>query len=209
MNTSSIGFNAGTWLAVICICAGVTYAGGYFVAMDQAMIALKQKEADWESKSKASKERESSLSGELGRLKLTFLDRERELSEAQTKIESLKRELSQTQTALQTTRQPLLDKISKLELSLTWESAALREAQLILAKKRLIPMEGVELQSPLTLKQVITAKQAFNDIQHEVAAGNFKGLNLTVGYQRLRAIFDNPDLDQLIGLHDAARGQSQ
>lgn len=197
------------WLAGLFLFLWMGYFFGYFVATDKAMSGLKQREADWDSKSETFQSQKRSLSEELDRMKTASADQGNELREARLKIESLKRELLEAQSAVQTVKLPLLDKISNLEASNALQAAALDEVHKLLAAKRIVPSDSFQMQSPLTLKQIVTAKQAFNDIQHEVAAGNFKGLNLTTGYQKLRTIFDNPDLEHLIGVHDAASGQSQ
>jgi hypothetical protein len=209
MNSPSIGFNAGTWLAVICICASVTYAGGYFVATDQAMTGLKQREAEWGSQSKAAKEHAGKLSRENAELTAKLQDRAREMQELRWKNENLQSQASRAQTDLSKVRGPMQEKITQLERSLAWKSVELSEAHALLAKKRIVPADNFEIQSPLTLQQIVTAKNAFHDIQHEVAAGNFKGLSLVNGYQRLRTIFDNRDLDMLLGAYDTAKGEGR
>jgi hypothetical protein len=51
-------------------------------------------------------------------------------------------------------------------------------------------------------------KNSFHDIQHEVAAGNFKGLDLTNACQRLKAIFENPGLEDLSTAYDEAKARA-
>lgn len=209
MNSPSIGFNAGTWLAVICICAGVTYAGGYFVATDQAMTGLQQRQAEWDSQSKTAKEHAGNLSRENAELTAKLQDREREMQELRWKNENLQSQASRAQTDLSKVRGPMQEKITLLEGAITVKSAELREAHVLLAQKRIVALDNFQMQSPLTLQQIVTAKNAFHDIQHEVAAGNFKGLSLVNGYQRLKTIFDNRDLDILVGTYDTAKGEGR
>lgn len=56
----------------------------------------------------------------------------------------------------------------------------------------------------LSMEQMANIKLHFNDLQREVAAGNFKGLALTPAYQELRKVFDHPDFDRLVRWHDAS-----
>jgi hypothetical protein len=197
------------WVIGLFLFLWMGYFFGYFVATDKAMSGLKQREADWESNSRTFQSQNRSLSEELARLKSNFADKENELRAAQLKSESLKRELVQAQLTVKTVEEVLYGKISRLEEANALQKAALDEAHKLLVAKRIVSSDHFQIESPLTIKQIVTAKQAFNDIQHEVAAGNYKGLNLTNGYQKLRAIFDTPDLEHLIGLYDAAKGQSQ
>lgn len=82
-----------------------------------------------------------------------------------------------------------------------------RARQVVRAKTALENMSRLREDGPLTLEQIATAKQAFNDIQQEVAAGKFKELALTNGYQRLREIFDHPELADLIREFDTVKGE--
>ena len=189
------------WMAGLFLFLWMGYFFGYFVATDKAMVGLKHREAEWASKSETFQSQNRSLSEELAHLKSTAADKENELKEAQLKIEGLKREQIQT---VKTVEELLRGKITRLEEANALQKAALDEAHKLLIAKRIVSSEHFPIESPLTIKQIITAKQAFNDIQHEVAAGNFKGLNLTLSYQRLKTIFDNPDLEELIRMHDAA-----
>jgi hypothetical protein len=209
MNSPSIGFNAGSWLGIILICAGVTYAGGYFVATDQAMTGLKQREAEWDSQSKAAREHAGALSRENAELTAKLEDHERQMQELRLKNENLQSQASRAQADLSKVRGPMQENITQLERSLAWKSVELSAAHALLAKKRIVPTDHFQMQSPLTLQQIVTAKNAFHDIQHEVAAGNFTGLNLVNGYQRLKTIFDNRDLDIFVGTYDTAKGEGR
>jgi hypothetical protein len=65
----------------------------------------------------------------------------------------------------------------------------------------------IDSRRPLTVDEVVTIAHAFRDIQHQVAAGEFPGLNLTVAYGRLKELLDNADIDRLIADYDTATGR--
>jgi hypothetical protein len=185
------------------------YFCGYFVATDKAMTGVEQREAEWDSHSKTAKARANNLSRENAGLTVKLQDLEREMQELRLKNETLQRQARQAQTDLSKVRGPMQENITQLERSLAWKSVELSEAHALLAKKRMVPTDHFQIPSPLTVQQIVTAKNAFHDIQHEVAAGNFKGLNLVNGYQRLKTIFDNPDLEHLVGAYDTAKGEGR
>jgi septal ring factor EnvC (AmiA/AmiB activator) len=191
------------WMVGLFLFLWMGYFFGYFVATDEAVSGLKQKEEGWKSKFEEAQSRYRTVATELDRAEKASAHQKEQLNEAHQAIVGLKLDLGRAQEA----KQSLETRIALLEEALNVKHAQLRDIEQQLV--RIASMSGNlnTLQSPLSIKQVITAKQAFNDMQHEVAAGNFKGLNLTPAYQRLRSIFDNPDLDKLIGLYDSVHGQ--
>ncbi|QIF01710.1 hypothetical protein [Roseimicrobium sp. ORNL1] len=205
MHTSSPVYSAGSWLAIMAICASITYAGGFFVATDRAMSQLKEREATWEAQARASRSREDKLSRELAVLNVKLTDKDEEMTNLRKKVESLTTDLQRVTTTAQKDKDDKEAEISLLEEALT--SKAERAAQLYreVARRTAMAVDSFDLQSPLSIEQVVTAKNAFHDIQHEVAAGNFKGLALTNGYQRLKTIFENPDLEGLSAGYDAVK----
>jgi hypothetical protein len=207
MHTSSPVYSAGSWLAIMAICASVTYAGGFFVAADRAMSQLKEREAAWQVQSKASRVREDKRSRDLAVLNARLADRDEELTSLREKVEHLTADLQRVETSAQKDKADNEAKISLLEEALTERDARANALRREVARS--MAVDSFDLQSPLSIKQVVTAKHAFHDIQHEVAAGNFKGLALTNGYQRLKAIFENPDLDALSASYDAVNEGSR
>lgn len=191
------------WMVGLFLFLWMGYFFGYFVATDKAVSGLKQKEEGWKSKFEEAQSRHRTVATELDRMKAAFAEQKAELNEARQNILGLKLELGRAQMG----KQSLEAMLAPLEEALSVKHAQLRDIEQHLVRITSMKDDLNSLQSPLSIKQIVTAKQAFNDMQHEVAAGNFKGLNLTPAYQRLRSIFDNPDLDKLIGLYDAVSGQ--
>lgn len=191
------------------ILASVTGAGGFFVATDRAMSQLREREARWETQSKASRAREDKLSREFAVLNVKLTDRDEELTNLRRNVESLTADLQRVKTTAQKEKDDKEAEVSLLEQALTVKAAYMDQLHREMAKRNAMALDSFDLQSPLSIKQVVTAKNAFHDIQHEVAAGNFKGLDLTNGYQRLRTIFDNPDLESLSAGYDAVKERAR
>ncbi|HSI63289.1 MAG TPA: hypothetical protein VLE43_09215 [Candidatus Saccharimonadia bacterium] len=197
------------WITGLFLFLWMGYFFGYFVATDKAVEGLKEREAKWEQQSKAFRERQTQDATELAKLNSTLTDQGEELKVLRLKYENLQRDLQRVKTAAQKNGNEQEGKIASLEAFAAMKMAELKEAHRVIAQKNLISTDRFDLHSPLTLKQIVTAKNAFHDIQHEVAAGNFKGLDLTNGYQRLKAIFESPDLEQLEGAYDTAKGEGR
>jgi hypothetical protein len=175
MQTQSAGFAVGRCFAIMAACASAACAGGYFVGMDLAEV------------------------------KSTLAERNAELVGLRAQVAELTVDLRNSETALHQIQERRENVIASLEAYITLKDHQLEAARHLIARKDAIALQAFDLQGPLTLKQIVTAKNSFHDIQHEVAAGNFKGLDLTNAYQRLKAIFDNPELEDLGIAYDEAK----
>jgi DNA repair exonuclease SbcCD ATPase subunit len=197
------------WLIGLFLFLWMGYFGGYFVATNEAMDALKQREGVWESKVEAHKGQITSAQAEVAKAESAATEARNEMIGLQKQVRDLKRELDQVKMETSKEVHFLVEKITNLEEVLSLKADEVRKANQKLAQGNMNAAALADLESPLTVKEIVTAKQSFNEIQHEVAAGNFKGLNLTIGYQRLRTIFDNPEMDRVLGIYDTAKGDSQ
>ncbi|RBP40327.1 hypothetical protein DES53_10833 [Roseimicrobium gellanilyticum] len=176
MQTQSAGFTVGSWFAAVAACASAACAGGYLVGMDLAV------------------------------LKSTLTDKEAELVELRSQVAELNLNLRDAESAARQALDRREHAIKSLEAYVNLRDEQIELARRLVEKKDALVLGAFEFQSPLTLTQIVTAKNSFHDIQHEVAAGNFKGLDLTNAYQRLKAIFENPDLEELNIAYDEAKG---
>jgi hypothetical protein len=175
MQTQSAGFAVGRWFAVMAACASAACAGACVVGMDLAEV------------------------------KSTLTKRNAELASLHEQVTQLTVDLRNSEAAMQRAQERREHIIASLEAYVTLKDQQLKVARDLMAKKDAIALGAFDLQGPLTLKQIVTAKNSFHDIQHEVAAGNFKGLDLTNAYQRLKAIFENPELEDLGIAYDEAK----
>jgi len=67
------------------------------------------------------------------------------------------------------------------------------EAELAARNK---PSESAGIvEGPLNAAQALTLKRAFEDLQGEVAADKYPGLALTDGYQNMKKILSNPEIE--------------
>ena len=197
------------WLIGLLLFLWMGYCGGYFVATNEAVAALKQREGVWETKVVAHKGQIASAQAEVTRAESAATEAHNKMIGLQKQVRDLKRELDQVKVETSKEVRSLVGKMINLEAALSLKADEVRKANQKLAQGNMNAAALADLESPLTVKEMVTAKQSFNEIQHEVAAGNFKGLNLTIGYQRLRQIFDNPDLDHVIGIYDTAKGEGR
>ena len=177
METQSNGFAVGRWFAMVAACASTACAGGYLVGMD------------------------------LTKVKSTLATRDAELAGLHQQMSELANDLQKAEKDAARAKNMRERTIESLESALVLKEAQLELASRLIVKKDAMALEAFEFQSPLTLKQIVIAKNSFHDIQHEVAAGNFKGLDLTNAYQRLKAIFENPELEDLNIAYDEAKAQ--
>jgi chromosome segregation ATPase len=168
MQTESTGFASGLWLAVIGIFMGLGFAGGYLVASNHASTGLKKREAEWNEKSASYITQENKLTAELASLKSTLADEDKELAGLRKKETATASELQEAQAKLAREREEHASRMAEVKAHL-----------------------DIDRHERGLIDQFLKAKKGFIYIKSEVDAGRFKGLEVTDGFQILRATFES------------------
>lgn len=158
---------------------------------------------------------------ETDRLRLGFeaeaqiLERAASASALETqKAESDARQLAEKLAGLEKSRAQLLELSNSQQKEIRDLTVKLHVFELVRAEhEKAAQLEAVRMKqafariddrTPLSVDQVVSIAQAFHEIEHHVAAGEFPGLALGNAYQRLKALLDNTEIERLIADYDTA-----
>ncbi|RBP40328.1 hypothetical protein DES53_10834 [Roseimicrobium gellanilyticum] len=167
MQADSTRFAGGLWLVVIGIFMGLGFAGGYLVAANQTSTAFKKQEKEWSVKSKAFVSQNNKQTAELASAKEQLTRKEGELAERLKKETAAVRELRELQATLESEREENASRMAELKAHL-----------------------DIDRRQQGLVQQFLKAKQGFTNIKIELAAGHFKGLRESSGFQILSAAFE-------------------